>query len=53
MRGAEAYLATDASAFNQTVTPGWPQIMVDIRGEDNAAEVKVSVSRCWILLGVL
>lgn len=38
--GAEAYLTTDASAFNQTVTPGWPQIMVDIRGEDNAAEVK-------------
>lgn len=29
--GAEAYLTTDASAFNQTVTPGWPQIMVEVR----------------------
>ena len=37
---AEAYLTTDVNAFNQTVTPGWPQIMVDIRGEDNAAVVK-------------
>lgn len=37
---AESYLTTDASAFNQTVTPGWTQTMVDIYGEERAAEVK-------------
>ncbi len=37
---AESYLTTDTSAFNQTVTPGWPQTMIDIYGEDRAAEIK-------------
>lgn len=37
---AESYLTTDTSAFNQTITPGWPQTMIDIYGEDRAAEIK-------------
>ena len=36
----ESYLTTDMSTFNQTVIPGWPQTMVDIFGEERAAEVK-------------
>ena len=37
---AESYLTTDTSAFNQTITPGWPQTMIDIYGEDRASEIK-------------
>lgn len=37
---AESYLTTDTDVLHQTVIPGWPQTMVDIGGEDNAAEVK-------------
>ena len=37
---AESYLTTDTSAFNQTVTPGWPQTMIDIYGEDRASEIQ-------------
>lgn len=37
---AESYLTMDTSAFNQTVTPGWPQTMIDIYGEDRASEIK-------------
>ena len=36
----ESYLTTDMSTFNQTVIPGWPQTMIDIFGEERAAEVK-------------
>lgn len=36
----ESYLTTDMSMFNQTVIPGWPQTMIDIFGEERAAEVK-------------
>lgn len=36
----ESYLTTDVSTFNQTVIPGWPQTMIDIFGEERAAEVK-------------
>lgn len=37
---AESYLTTDNSAFNQKVIPGWPQTMIDIYGEERAAEIK-------------
>lgn len=37
---AESYLITDTSAFNQTITPGWPQTMIDIYGENRASEIK-------------
>ena len=36
----ESYLTTDMSTFNQRVIPGWPQTMIDIFGEERAAEVK-------------
>ena len=36
----ESYLTTDMSMFNQTVIPGWPQTMIDIFGEERAADVK-------------
>lgn len=36
----ESYLTTDMSTFNQAVIPGWPQTMIDIFGEERAAEVK-------------
>lgn len=36
----ESYLTTDMSTFNQRVIPGWTQTMIDIFGEERAAEVK-------------